>query len=84
MTAVLLDSRKNGSSGWVSIRTNTHLKAEGIQAGDALRLHFKPEGELSVDEDGIFPIPQGVEFVRVEHIIANGNGVSVDLLRKAS
>jgi len=86
MTAILLQSNKIGSTGWICLRRGNRLKVRGVEEGDGLFAHFKPQGEaLSIDEDGLFPFPSEAEHVRVEHRFIvnrkNGGGVNVDLVR---
>lgn len=86
MTAVLLQSNKIGSTGWISLRRGNNLKVLGIEDGDELLASFKPPGsKLFIAEDGCFPLPPEAEHVQLEHIKigqrANGGGVNVDLVR---
>ena len=86
MTAVLLQSNKIGSTGWISLRRGNYLRVQGMERGDWLNAFFLPQGEsLSIVEDGLFLLPSGAEHVRVEHselsLRGNGGGVNVDLTR---
>lgn len=86
MTAVLLHSVKMGSTGWISLRRGNHLRARGMEEGDAVTCIFQPQGEpLSFDADGDYLLPDEAEHVQIEHtqaaIRANGGGVNVDLVR---
>ncbi len=86
MTAVLLQSTKIGSTGWICLRRGNRLKVLGIEDGDRLLANFKPQGEeLSIVEDGVFPFPAEAEHVQLQHAEAgsreNGGGVNVDLVR---
>lgn len=85
MTAVLLDSVKAGRGGWFPTRRGNGLRVRGMEEGDLLVLHFEPGDPLSVDEDGAFPLPSGVEMVSVEHVevaARKNGGVCVDLIRR--
>ncbi len=85
MTAVLLQSNKIGSTGWICLRRGNRLKVLGIEEGDRLLASFKPQGEeLSIVEDGNFPFPAEAEHVLIEHQVASereSGGVNVDLVR---
>ena len=86
MTAVLLQSVKKGSTGWICLRRGNRLQVSGMEEGGRLRASFIPPGEeLSIDEDGYFPFPAEAEHVQLEHMDlgsrANGNGVNVDLVQ---
>ena len=86
MTAVLLQSNKIGSTGWISLRRGNHLEVLGIEDGDRLYAIFKPQGDpLFIDENGVFPLPSEAEHVQLEHRESakreNGGGVNVDLVR---
>ena len=86
MTAVLLQSNKIGSTGWICLRRGNRLKVLGIEDGDRLLANFKPQGEeLSIVEDGVFPFPAEAEHVQLLHESVgarqNGGGVNVDLVR---
>lgn len=88
MTAVLLDSKIIGATGWISVRRGSFLIVSGIEAGDRLGVSFMPEEEeLFVEENGCFPLPKGTSHVRIEHYEAavreNGSkGVDVDIVKK--
>lgn len=86
MTAVLLDSKRVGSGGWIYLREDRGvIRFNGLLGGDLLSVDFYPAGkELSVDEDGTFPIPEGTERLKVHHLeaaIREVGGVNVDLVR---
>jgi hypothetical protein len=56
-----------------------------MEEGDKLLVKFQPESSLSVDEDGIFRVPDGAEMVSVEHVevaARKNGGVCVDLVRR--
>ena len=85
MTAVLLDSVKTGSTAWFAVRRGKLLKVQGMEDGDRLLIRFRPDGQLSIDEDGIFPLREDVEMVLAEHVkvaARKNGGVNVDILRK--
>lgn len=87
MTAILLDSVKVGSSSWFAARRGNGLKIQGMEDGDRLLVMFDPAiGEVpSIAEDGYFRLPEGVEYVMIEHseVAARKNGgVCVDLVRR--
>ena len=50
MIAVLIDSRKVGSSGWINVRSTQRIRVSGMQKGDHVRLHsnfpYPPEDIL--------------------------------------
>lgn len=86
MTAVLLQSNKIGSTGWICLRRGNRLKVRGIEDGDRLLANFKPQcEELSIVEDGVFIFPAEAEHVQLQHAEAgpreNGGGVNVDLVQ---
>ena len=86
MTAVLLDSTKTGSTAWFRARKGSQVKIRGMEDGDHLVIHFKPEGQMSIDEDSILSLPESVEMVSAEHVRAasrENGGVNVDVVRKA-
>ena len=85
MTVVLLDSVKAGRASWFPTRRGNGLQVQGMEEGDRLVLHFKNGNPLSVDEDGTFRLPSGVEMVQVEHVqvaLRKNGGVCVDLIRR--
>ncbi len=90
MTAVLLDSRMQGSTGWISLRTGRFVRASNVETGDKLRVSFMPGGEdLLVEESGTFSLPKDAKFVRIQHEEAvprakGVQGVCVDLVSKGS
>lgn len=90
MTAVLLDSRIQGSTGWISLRTGRFVLVSGMETGDKLRVSFMPGGEdLLVEESGTFSLPDGVKFLRIQHEEAvprakGVQGVCVDIVSKGS
>ncbi len=93
MTSVLLSSAVCGSSTWVFLKEGQVLRVEGMEAGDLIDVAFFPPGdELSIEADGIFPLP-GVERIQVHHTLVCASrydggklkkgcgGVNVDLVR---
>ncbi len=86
MTAVLLQSVKKGSTGWICLRRGNRLQVSGMEEGDRLTASFIPPGEeLSIVEDGCFSFPAEAEHVQLEHqelaSRENGGGVNVDLVQ---
>ncbi len=86
MTAVLLHSIKEGSTGWISLRRGNHLRVAGMEEGDLLMGFFKPQGDpLSFAADGEYLLPASAGHVRIEHqeiaTRMNGGGVNVDLVK---
>lgn len=86
MTAVLLQSNKIGSTGWISLRRGNSLEVLGMTEGDRLVAGFIPSGEkLSIAEDGVFTLPTEAELVQIEHtqlgVRENGGGVNIDLIK---
>ena len=86
MTAILLQSNKIGSTGWICLRRGNRLKVRGVEDGDRLMASFKPQGkDLSIAEDSLFPFPPEAEHVLIEHYEVanrkNGGGVNVDLVK---
>lgn len=87
MTAVLLDSVKAGQSGWFAARRGNGLKIQGMEEGDRIIVMFRPAtGEVpSIVEDGFFRLPDGIEYVMIEHVevaARKNGGVCVDLVRR--
>ncbi len=85
MTAILLDSIRIGSTSWFATRRGNGLEVQGMEEGDRLLVSFQPDASLSVEEDGIFRLPDGVEMVSVEHVEAatrENGGVCVDLVKR--
>lgn len=84
MTAVLLDSRMKGISARIAVRHNKVVRVKGMDEGDLLTMHYRPGGQLSVEEDSTFPIPPEAEWVSAEHVKAakeKTEGICVDILR---
>lgn len=85
MIAVLVASKKAGSSSWTAVRSKTRVCVSGAVEGDFLRLVFRDkemsrEFALSTNSDGEFEIPSWSWWVRAEHIESGpGSSVSVDL-----
>lgn len=90
MTAVLLDSRIQGSTGWVSVRTGAFVLVSRMEEGDRLRVSFMPSGEdLLVEESGCLPLPKEAKFLKIKHEEAAARekgivGVCVDIVKKRS
>lgn len=90
MTAVLLDSRIQGSTGWVSVRTGAFVLVSKMVEGDRLRVSFMPSGEeLLVEESGCLPLPKDAKYLRIKHeeVAAREKGdigVCVDIVKKES
>lgn len=58
-----------------------------MEGGDRLRVTFRPTAEEvpSIVEDGYFQLPDGIEYVMVEHVqvaARKNGGVCVDLIRR--
>lgn len=58
-----------------------------MEEGDRLMVSFRPPTEEvpSIEEDGYFRLPEGIEFVMVEHSEVAGRkngGICVDLVRR--
>lgn len=68
MIAVLVDSRKEGKSGWVAVRHTLQIVVTGLTGGLVGIRFDQDEGEHSVliSEDGEFPLPSGTETVQAE------------------
>lgn len=87
MTAVLLQSRKLGTTGWIAVRGGHALAVSGMEEGDKLKASFLPEEEgLLIEASGRFPLPAGVKFVQVIHLeaatrVSKVGGVSVDIIQ---
>lgn len=84
MIAVLIDSRKQGSSAKVAVRGASRIKLSGLD-GDTVRILFfdgceSPE-EMLFEADCELPFASPVEFVIAEHLICGSGRVFVDLLR---
>ena len=57
MIAVLIDSRKVGSSGWINVRSTQKVRVQGMQEGDQVLVHWGGERTpLEVLGDGEFPV----------------------------
>lgn len=90
MTAVLLDSKIQGSTGWISVRTGAFVLISRMSEGDRLRVSFMPGGdELLIVESGCLPLPKEAKFLRIKHeetaVRVKGDaGVCVDIVRKES
>ena len=85
MTSVLLSSSTRGSSSWIFLRKNKGIKVQGMREGDRLDVaFFPPRDELSIEADGIFPLPEA-DRLQVIHVDAadreSASGVNVDLVR---
>jgi len=83
MTAVLLESVKSGGGSWTNVPSGGgRLIFNGIQ-GDRLRVEFwnAKKSSMVVAADGELEIPSGCKRIRVAHVIASGNPVSVDLTK---
>lgn len=84
MTAVLLESRTVHSGSWTNIPNGaSKLVVKGMETGDALRIGFwsRMQQHLTIDGDQEVPLPEDCKRVKVSHIKASGNPVSVDLER---
>lgn len=84
MTAVLLDSRMRGVSALIAVRHNKVVRVQGMDEGDLLVINCKPGGQLSVEEDSTFPIPECADWISAEHTeVAKDKteGICVDILR---
>lgn len=90
MTAVLLDSRVQGSTGWVSARTGAFILVSNVETGDKLRVSFMPGGEeLLIEASGTFSLPKDAKFLKIKHEEAvprakGVQGVCVDIVQKGS
>ncbi|MGD9631358.1 MAG: hypothetical protein AB7V18_19135 [Pyrinomonadaceae bacterium] len=87
MTAVLLESRRLGSTGWIAVRDGHALSVSGMEEGDRLMASFLPEEEgLLIEASGRFPLPASAKFVQVIHQevatrVSKVGGVCVDIIR---
>lgn len=81
MVAILVDSRRDGKTAWVATRGLEQAKVEGL-AGCRVAVTCKPSmKEYEWEEDCEFDLPDGTEFVMVQHLNANKNSrVFVDLI----
>lgn len=84
MVAVMVDSQKVGGSSWVASMGLRLVEVSGV-VGDhvgvcCIRDLNDPESVLDVFEDGMYELPEGTAFVRVDHIkTGDGGRVYVDL-----
>ena len=89
MIAVLIDSRKIGSSGWINVRSTQKVRVRGMQGGDQVLIHWGSDGipqlysmvdkSLIVNEDTTFLI-NGQEVVKAEIVkVSEGSRIYVDL-----
>lgn len=82
MIAVLIDSRKLGSSGWINVRSSQRVRVSGMQEGDDVHIHYNQEvGRVRsrVKEDCEIPL-KGEEMVKAEIVkISEGSRIYVDL-----
>lgn len=86
MTAVLLDSRKMGSGGWVFLKEDgLALQVSGMLSGDRVGVAIHPQGEeLFIAENSTLLLPEGVVRLRATHYEAvqrESGGVCIDLVR---
>lgn len=87
MTAVMMDARRPGRSGWTHCRGLQRVRVSGIRGG---RLEIKmklshEEGEIQemIREDQITTMPSGVDQVQVVlHECTSETRLFVDLLPK--
>jgi hypothetical protein len=85
MIAVLIESRKVGSSSWIAVRHTKKIRLTGLCEGDLVVIRLKgpdARGEIVVkDNDSVVLIPPGYTAVQAEHIKTNGkNRISIDLV----
>ena len=89
MIAVLIDSRKIGSSGWINVRSTQTIRVTGMQEGDEMLIHGRGlkdnqlysmvDKSLIVNEDTTFLI-NGQEVVKAEiEKVSEGSRIYVDL-----
>jgi hypothetical protein len=80
MIAVLIDSRKVGSSGWINVRSTQKVRVSGMQEGDQLLIHWGSDGiPLEVLGDGEFPV-NGEMNVKAEIVkVSETSRIYVDL-----
>lgn len=83
MIAVLMSSRRQGSSSWSAVRGRKKVSISGLSEGDLLRIvlsdgvdHHLNHG---VQEDTVIEIPDWCVRVMAEHIEISGSPVYVDL-----
>jgi hypothetical protein len=84
MIAVLLDSRKEGSTCWAAVRGSQEIRLTGLGEKDILEIQLAGNGSEGISffgrgEDCRFKLPDGVEKVKVHHLKASGSPVYVDL-----
>ncbi|MEK0324163.1 MAG: hypothetical protein QQN63_00530 [Nitrosopumilus sp.] len=80
MIAVLIDSRKIGSSGWINVRSTQAIRVRGMQGGDQVLIHWGSDGiPLEVLDDGEFPVNDEIN-VKAEIVkVSEGSRIYVDL-----
>lgn len=84
MSAVMLNSTREGESSWTFVGRFRKLLIRGATGRDFLMIEFLPRAIAPIGLMGSpskeFPIPEGVAAVRVKHSAASGQPVSVDLV----
>lgn len=84
MTAVLVDSQRQGASALVATRGASKLRASGLN-GDKLRIIIFADGEaplsIELEEDQEIELGEKCVYVQAEHLIASEGRVFVDLVR---
>lgn len=84
MRAVLLHSRKVGSSARVSVAGAGRAVVSGMEKGDVVGLHFFLGEDdaiyFAADKDESLDIPEGATFIVARHEKCSGSRVSVDLV----
>lgn len=80
MIAVLIDSRKVGSSGWINVRSSLAVRVRGMQEGDHIRMHANfPYEPVDIMEDEIFNLLDQ-SMVKAEIVkISEGSRIYIDL-----
>lgn len=80
MIAVLIDSRKVGTSGWINVRSTQKILVQGMEEGDHLIIYSGDTAEpIVVMEDCEIPLT-GQKNVRAEIVkISETSRISVDL-----
>lgn len=82
MIAVLIDSRKLGSSGWINVRSSQRILVRGMQRGDNIYIYYSPDDKRmfnKVVSDCEISL-NGEKMVKAEIVkISEGSRIYVDL-----
>jgi hypothetical protein len=85
MIAVLIESRRLGSSAWIAIRHTKTIRVRGMEEGDIVVIHLRGPGDvagvLCFHRSDEMEIPASYTAIMAEHLEVNGKSrVSVDLI----